>query len=140
MALTLKYMFKQKVTLNYPYEKGPLSPRFRRTRFAVIPTARNATSPANFAKPFVGQAITIEADLEAVRTTRYDIDMVKCICGTKLPVDAIVDPNESPPKPARTVLTRKLLANGDQWAELADRIRTRRTADCRKDRMRDDRS
>ena len=29
MWLTLKYMFKPKVTLNYPYEKGPLSPRFR---------------------------------------------------------------------------------------------------------------
>ena len=28
-GLTLKYMFKKKVTLNYPYEKGPLSPRFR---------------------------------------------------------------------------------------------------------------
>ena len=29
MALTLRYMFKPKATLNYPYEKGPLSPRFR---------------------------------------------------------------------------------------------------------------
>ena len=29
MALTLKYFFKPKVTLNYPHEKGPLSPRFR---------------------------------------------------------------------------------------------------------------
>ncbi|MDE0058426.1 MAG: NADH-quinone oxidoreductase subunit I, partial [Defluviicoccus sp.] len=29
MAVTLRYLFKPKVTLNYPYEKGPLSPRFR---------------------------------------------------------------------------------------------------------------
>src|SRR3546814_4226444 len=29
MSLTLRYFFKPKVTLNYPYEKGPLSPRFR---------------------------------------------------------------------------------------------------------------
>ena len=29
MALTLKYFFKPKVTINYPYEKGSLSPRFR---------------------------------------------------------------------------------------------------------------
>ncbi|MFT6077648.1 MAG: NADH-quinone oxidoreductase subunit I, partial [Rickettsiales bacterium] len=29
MALTLKYMFKPKVTINYPFEKGPISPRFR---------------------------------------------------------------------------------------------------------------
>ena len=28
LAMTLRYMFKPKVTLNYPYEKGPLSPRF----------------------------------------------------------------------------------------------------------------
>ena len=29
MFLTLKYMFKAKVTISYPHEKGPLSPRFR---------------------------------------------------------------------------------------------------------------
>ena len=29
MILTLKYMFKKPVTINYPYEKSPLSPRFR---------------------------------------------------------------------------------------------------------------
>ena len=29
MALTLRYVFREKVTLNYPYQKGPLSPRFR---------------------------------------------------------------------------------------------------------------
>ena len=29
LGLTLKYFFKPKVTLNYPYEKGYLSPRFR---------------------------------------------------------------------------------------------------------------
>ena len=29
MALTLRYMFRKKITINYPFEKGPLSPRFR---------------------------------------------------------------------------------------------------------------
>ena len=29
MWLTLKYMFKPRMTINYPFEKGPLSPRFR---------------------------------------------------------------------------------------------------------------
>ena len=29
LALTLRYMFQRSVTVNYPYEKGPLSPRFR---------------------------------------------------------------------------------------------------------------
>jgi NADH-quinone oxidoreductase subunit I len=28
-SLTWRYMFRQKATINYPYEKGPLSPRFR---------------------------------------------------------------------------------------------------------------
>ena len=29
MWMTFKYMFKKRMTINYPYEKGPLSPRFR---------------------------------------------------------------------------------------------------------------
>ena len=29
LFLTLKYFFRPKVTINYPYEKGSLSPRFR---------------------------------------------------------------------------------------------------------------
>jgi len=29
MALTLRYMFKPKVTINYPYERNPYSPRFK---------------------------------------------------------------------------------------------------------------
>ena len=28
-ALTLKYFFEAKATINYPYEKNPISPRFR---------------------------------------------------------------------------------------------------------------
>lgn len=51
MALTLKYFFKKKVTLNYPFERGPLGPRFKgSTRCAAIPMARNAASPASSAK------------------------------------------------------------------------------------------
>ena len=53
MALTLKYMFKPKVTINYPYEKGPLSPvSVANTHCAVTRTAKSVASPANFAKPF----------------------------------------------------------------------------------------
>ena len=87
MWLTLKYVFKPKVTINYPYEKGPLSPRFRGEhalrRYAngeercIACKLCEAICPA--------QAITIEAEERADgsrRTTRYDIDMTKCIyCG-----------------------------------------------------------
>ena len=50
-ALTLRYMFKRSVTLDYPYEKGPLSPRFRGEQCrAATPTARSAASPASCAR------------------------------------------------------------------------------------------
>ena len=49
--LTLKYFFKPKATINYPFEKNPLSPRFRGEHaLRRIPTARNAASPASCAK------------------------------------------------------------------------------------------
>lgn len=137
MALTLRYMFKSKVTLNYPYEKGPLSPRFRGEhalrRYAngeercIACKLCEAICPA--------QAITIEAeprDDGSRRTTRYDIDMVKCIycgyCEEACPVDAIVEgPNFEYATETREELLydkNKLLANGDRWeTELADRLR-----------------
>src|SRR6056300_1531154 len=102
MMLTLKYMFKPKVTINYPYEKGPLSPRFRGEhalrRYAngeercIACKLCEAVCPA--------QAITIEASERADgsrKTTRYDIDLFKCIycgfCEEACPVDSIVETN-----------------------------------------------
>ncbi len=126
--ITLKYMFKAKVTLNYPYEKGPLSPRFRGEhalrRYAngeercIACKLCEAICPA--------QAITIEAESRgdgSRRTTRYDIDMVKCIycgfCQEACPVDAIVQgPNFEFATETREELLydkNKLLANGSQW-------------------------
>ena len=128
MALTLKYMFKRKYTLNYPYEKGPISPRFRGEhalrRYAngeercIACKLCEAVCPA--------QAITIEAeprDDGSRRTTRYDIDMTKCIycgfCQEACPVDAIVEgPNFEFATETREELfydKDKLLANGDRW-------------------------
>lgn len=136
MALTLKYMFKEKVTINYPYEKGPLSPRFRGEhalrRYAngeercIACKLCEAICPA--------QAITIEAQERADgsrRTTRYDIDMTKCIycgfCQEACPVDAIVEgPNFEFATETRQELfydKDKLLANGERWeAEIAANI------------------
>ena len=126
--LTFTYMFKPKVTVNYPYEKGPLSPRFRGEhalrRYAngeercIACKLCEAICPA--------QAITIEAeprDDGSRRTTRYDIDMVKCIycgfCQEACPVDAIVEgPNFEFATETREELyfsKEKLLANGDRW-------------------------
>ena len=100
MALTLRYMFRRKVTINYPYEKGPLSPRFRGEHaLRRYPNGEERCIACKLCEAICpAQAITIEAeprDDDSRRTTRYDIDMTKCIycgyCEEACPVDAIVE-------------------------------------------------
>ncbi len=136
LFLTLRYMFRPAVTLNYPYEKGPLSPRFRGEhalrRYAngeercIACKLCEAICPA--------QAITIEAEARADgsrRTTRYDIDMTKCIfcgfCEEACPVEAIVEgPNFEYATETHEELLYdkdKLLSNGARWElELSQRL------------------
>jgi len=98
--LTFSYMFRRKVTLNYPYEKGPLSPRFRGEHaLRRYPNGEERCIACKLCEAICpAQAITIESEERADgsrRTTRYDIDMTKCIycglCQEACPVDAIVE-------------------------------------------------
>jgi NADH-quinone oxidoreductase subunit I len=137
MVLTLRYMFRPKVTLNYPFEKGPLSPRFRGEHvLRRYPNGEERCIACKLCEAICpAQAITIEAEPRedgSRRATRYDIDMVKCIycglCEESCPVDAIVEgPNFEFAVETREELLydkEKLLANGDRWeTEIAERLR-----------------
>ena len=99
-VLTLKYMFKPKVTVNYPYEKRPLSPRFRGEHaLRRYPNGEERCIACKLCEA-VCPAIAIHIESEARadgtrRTTRYDIDLTKCIfcgfCEESCPVDSIVE-------------------------------------------------
>ena len=128
LALTFRYMFRPTVTINYPYEKGPLSPRFRGEHvLRRYPNGEERCIACKLCEAVCpALAITIEAEPRADgsrRTTRYDIDMVKCIycgyCQEACPVDAIVEgPNfEFSTETREELLYDKetLLANGDRW-------------------------
>jgi len=133
MKLTFSYLFKPRVTINYPYEKGPLSPRFRGEHvLRRYPNGEERCIACKLCEAICpAQAITIEAEPRvdgSRRTTRYDIDMTKCIycglCQEACPVDAIVEgPNFEFATETREELfydKQKLLDNGDRWeAEIA---------------------
>jgi len=128
MALTFRAMFKPKVTLDYPFQKGPLSPRFRGEHaLRRYPNGEERCIACKLCEAVCpAQAITIEAEERADgsrRTTRYDIDMTKCIfcgfCQEACPVDAIVQgPNFEYAVETREELfydKQRLLDNGDRW-------------------------
>ena len=128
-GLTMHYFFAPKKTLNYPFEKGPLSPRFRGEHvLRRYPNGEERCIACKLCEAICpAQAITIEAGPRrndgTRRTTRYDIDMTKCIycglCQEACPVDAIVEgPNFEFATETREELfydKDRLLANGDRW-------------------------
>ena len=138
LTMTLKYFFFRKsVTINYPYEKGPISPRFRGEHaLRRYPNGEERCIACKLCEAICpAQAITIEAETRddgSRRTTRYDIDMTKCIycgfCQEACPVDAIVEgPNYEYATESHEELLYnkdKLLALGDQWEkEIVQNIR-----------------
>ena len=131
LSVTARTLFRRKVTVNYPEEKTPQSPRFRGLhalrRYANGEERCIACKLCEAVCPAL--AITIESDVAADgtrRTTRYDIDLFKCIycgfCEEACPVDAIVEgPNFEFTTETREELfynKEKLLANGDRWEPL----------------------
>lgn len=99
LKLTVKYFFKKKITVQFPEEKTPISPRFRGLlALRRYPNGEERCIACKLCEAVCpALAITIESDERedgSRRTTRYDIDMFKCIncglCEESCPVDSIV--------------------------------------------------
>ncbi|PQP01877.1 NADH-quinone oxidoreductase subunit NuoI [Massilia phosphatilytica] len=100
LALTGKYAFSRKITVQYPEEKTPISPRFRGLHaLRRYPNGEERCIACKLCEAVCpAMAITIESaqrDDGTRRTTRYDIDLTKCIfcgfCEESCPVDSIVE-------------------------------------------------
>ena len=128
LLIAINKMFKSKKTINYPFEKGKISPRFRGEHaLRRYPNGEERCIACKLCEAICpAQAITIESEIRSDcsrKTTRYDIDMLKCIycglCEESCPVDAIVQgPNFEFATETREELyydKQKLLENGDKW-------------------------
>merc|ERR1712130_495008 len=134
---TTMSMWQPKVTIMYPFEKGPVGPRYRGEHaLRRYPSGEERCIACRLCElSCPARAITIEAEERADgsrRTTRYDIDLTKCIfcgfCESACPVGAIVEtPNfEYATETHEELLYNKdkLLANGDRWEpELQQNLR-----------------
>ena len=100
MSVTLKNFFRKKITIQYPEEKTPLSPRFRGLHaLRRYPNGEERCIGCKLCEAVCpALAISIETEEredKTRRTTRYDIDLTKCIfcgfCEESCPVDSIVE-------------------------------------------------
>ena len=102
IGVTLKNLFARKITIQYPEEKTPMSPRFRGLHaLRRYPNGEERCIACKLCEAVCpAKAITIESEVRddgSRRTTRYDIDLTKCIfcgfCEESCPVDSIVETN-----------------------------------------------
>jgi NADH-quinone oxidoreductase subunit I len=127
LSLTLRNLFVRKVTVQYPEEKTPQSPRFRGLHaLRRYPNGEERCIACKLCEAVCpALAITIESEEredETRRTTRYDIDLFKCIycgfCEEACPVDAIVETRVFEyhmENRGENIMTKeKLLAVGDE--------------------------
>jgi len=134
MAVTGRYFFARKITVQYPEEKTPQSFRFRGLHaLRRYPNGEERCIACKLCEAICpALAITIEAeprDDGSRRTTRYDIDLTKCIfcgfCEEACPVDAVVETRVFEyhgEKRGDLYYTKQmLLANGDRYeAQIAE--------------------
>jgi NADH-quinone oxidoreductase subunit I len=136
LALTGRYLFRRKITIQYPEEKTPLSPRFRGLHaLRRYPNGEERCIACKLCEAVCpALAITIESEQRSDgtrRTTRYDIDLTKCIfcglCEESCPVDSIVETSilEYHGETRGDLLYTKemLLAVGDRYEEQIARDR-----------------
>ena len=133
LSLTGRYLFARKITVQYPEEKTPISPRFRGLHaLRRYPNGEERCIACKLCEAVCpALAITIDAEPRADgsrRTTRYDIDLFKCIycgfCEESCPVDSIVETRVFEyhfENRGENIMTKEmLLAIGDKYeAQLA---------------------
>ncbi|MFW2403788.1 MAG: NADH-quinone oxidoreductase subunit NuoI [Gammaproteobacteria bacterium] len=130
LRVTLRNLFVKKVTIQYPEEKTPQSPRFRGLHaLRRYPNGEERCIACKLCQAVCpAAAITIESDVAddgTRRTTRYDIDLFKCIycgfCEEACPVDAIVETRifeYHMENRGENIMTKeKLLGIGDEYAQ-----------------------
>lgn len=128
LYITLKHFFGEKVTLYYPEEKTPKSPRFRGLHaLRRYPNGEERCIACKLCESVCpALAITIDSEVRedgSRRTTKYEIDLFKCIycgfCEESCPVDSIVETSLSEyhfEKRGENILTKEqLLAIGDKY-------------------------
>ncbi|NNE37578.1 MAG: NADH-quinone oxidoreductase subunit NuoI [Gammaproteobacteria bacterium] len=128
LQLTGKYLFKRKITVQYPEEKAPMSPRFRGLHaLRRYPNGEERCIACKLCEAVCpAVAITIDSEQRedgTRRTTRYDIDLTKCIycgfCEESCPVDSIVETHvfeyHGEQRGDLLMTKQKLLANGDKY-------------------------
>jgi len=141
LSVTLRNLFAPKITIQYPEEKTPQSPRFRGLHaLRRYPNGQERCIACKLCEAVCpALAITIESDVGADgtrRTTRYDIDLFKCIycgfCEEACPVDAIVETRLHEyhmEHRGENIMTKdKLLAVGDRFEAM---IAADKAADAR---------